>query len=139
MPRRRSGCDLVRLQQGGESKEVVRSIAGRLAGMSSLCVALSYRTSLALGWVQIQAMFEKYGFAGAFIQIQAVLTLYAQGEPRAHPMGLPCKRACSRNLCSGLKMHFVNVSLSSTGWQNQFSFTCRTRLVCAPRSDFVHG
>ncbi|GAQ89930.1 actin related protein [Klebsormidium nitens] len=27
----------------------------------------------------IETMFEKYGFAGAFIQIQAVLTLYAQG------------------------------------------------------------
>ena len=24
-------------------------------------------------------MFETYGFAGAFIQVQAVLTLYAQG------------------------------------------------------------
>lgn len=26
-----------------------------------------------------QMMFEKYGFAGAFVAIQAVLTLYAQG------------------------------------------------------------
>lgn len=29
----------------------------------------------------LQTMFEQYGFAAAFIQIQAVLTLYAQGEP----------------------------------------------------------
>ena len=28
----------------------------------------------------LQTMFETYGFAAAFIQIQAVLTLYAQGE-----------------------------------------------------------
>lgn len=28
----------------------------------------------------LQTMFEHYGFAAAFIQIQAVLTLYAQGE-----------------------------------------------------------
>ena len=27
-----------------------------------------------------QTMFERYGFTGAYIQIQAVLTLYAQGE-----------------------------------------------------------
>ena len=27
-----------------------------------------------------QTMFERYGFVGAYIQIQAVLTLYAQGE-----------------------------------------------------------
>ena len=27
----------------------------------------------------VGTMFEKYGFAGAFIQVQAVLTLYAQG------------------------------------------------------------
>ena len=30
-----------------------------------------------------QTMFERYGFAGAYIQIQAVLTLYAQGEVQA--------------------------------------------------------
>lgn len=29
--------------------------------------------------VCLQVMFEKYGFAGAYIAIQAVLTLYAQG------------------------------------------------------------
>ena len=29
--------------------------------------------------VWLQMMFEKYGFAGAFVAIQAVLTLYAQG------------------------------------------------------------
>lgn len=29
---------------------------------------------------QIEIMFEKYKFQGVFIQIQAVLTLYAQGE-----------------------------------------------------------
>ena len=28
----------------------------------------------------LQTMFEHYGFSAAFIQIQAVLTLYAQGE-----------------------------------------------------------
>lgn len=28
----------------------------------------------------LQTMFEQYGFAAAFIQIQAVLTLYAQGD-----------------------------------------------------------
>lgn len=28
---------------------------------------------------QVETMFEKYNFAGVFIQIQAVLTLYAQG------------------------------------------------------------
>lgn len=28
---------------------------------------------------QVEIMFEKYNFAGVFIQIQAVLTLYAQG------------------------------------------------------------
>ena len=28
----------------------------------------------------LQTMFEHYGFAAAFIQIQAVLTLYAQGK-----------------------------------------------------------
>ncbi len=27
----------------------------------------------------VATMFETYGFAGAFIQVQAVLTLYAQG------------------------------------------------------------
>ena len=31
---------------------------------------------------QIETMFEKYNFAGVFIQIQAVLTLYAQGAYR---------------------------------------------------------
>ena len=30
--------------------------------------------------VQIETMFEKYNFAGVFIQIQAVLSLYAQGH-----------------------------------------------------------
>lgn len=34
-----------------------------------------------LGW-QVETMFEKYNFAGVFIQIQAVLTLYAQGAYR---------------------------------------------------------
>lgn len=29
---------------------------------------------------QIETMFEKYNFGAVFIQIQAVLTLYAQGE-----------------------------------------------------------
>lgn len=29
--------------------------------------------------LQVETMFEKYNFAGVFIQIQAVLTLYAQG------------------------------------------------------------
>lgn len=29
-------------------------------------------------------MFEKYNFAGVFIQIQAVLTLYAQGASRKY-------------------------------------------------------
>ena len=29
--------------------------------------------------IQVETMFEKYNFAGVFIQIQAVLTLYAQG------------------------------------------------------------
>jgi len=28
----------------------------------------------------IETMFEKYNFAGVFIQIQAVLSLYAQGH-----------------------------------------------------------
>lgn len=31
---------------------------------------------------QVETMFEKYNFAGVFIQIQAVLTLYAQGAYR---------------------------------------------------------
>lgn len=31
-------------------------------------------------------MFEKYNFAGVFIQIQAVLTLYAQGASRKYAM-----------------------------------------------------
>jgi len=30
--------------------------------------------------LQIETMFEKYNFAGVFIQIQAVLSLYAQGH-----------------------------------------------------------
>lgn len=34
-----------------------------------------------LAW-QVETMFEKYNFAGVFIQIQAVLTLYAQGAYR---------------------------------------------------------
>lgn len=34
-----------------------------------------------LTW-QVETMFEKYNFAGVFIQIQAVLTLYAQGAYR---------------------------------------------------------
>lgn len=29
--------------------------------------------------LQVETMFEKYNFSGVFIQIQAVLTLYAQG------------------------------------------------------------
>ena len=29
--------------------------------------------------MQVETMFEKYNFGGVFIQIQAVLTLYAQG------------------------------------------------------------
>lgn len=32
--------------------------------------------------LQVETMFEKYNFAGVFIQIQAVLTLYAQGAYR---------------------------------------------------------
>ena len=33
-----------------------------------------------INWtLQVETMFEKYNFAGVFIQIQAVLTLYAQG------------------------------------------------------------
>ena len=28
----------------------------------------------------LQTVFERYGFSGAFIQVQAVLTLYAQGN-----------------------------------------------------------
>lgn len=36
-----------------------------------------------MSWVnltlQVETMFEKYNFSGVFIQIQAVLTLYAQG------------------------------------------------------------
>ena len=42
----------------------------------------------------LQTMFEHYGFAAAFIQIQAVLTLYAQGKtccPLAHD-DVPCDR-----------------------------------------------
>ena len=31
----------------------------------------------------LETMFERYGFEGAFVQIQAVLVLYAQG---AHPI-----------------------------------------------------
>lgn len=30
----------------------------------------------------IEVMFEKYGFAGAYVAIQAVLTLYAQVGPK---------------------------------------------------------
>lgn len=29
--------------------------------------------------LQVETMFEKYNFAAVFVQIQAVLTLYAQG------------------------------------------------------------
>lgn len=32
-----------------------------------------------------EVMFEKYQFHGIYVAIQAVLTLYAQGEAPAHP------------------------------------------------------
>ena len=38
-----------------------------------------------------QIMFEEYGFEGVYVAIQAVLTLYAQGEP--HPS----------NTCAGVR------------------------------------
>lgn len=33
---------------------------------------------------QVETMFEKYNFAGVYIQIQAVLTLYAQGAYKCY-------------------------------------------------------
>lgn len=39
----------------------------------------SFHVNCVVIW-QIETMFEKYNFGAVFIQIQAVLTLYAQGE-----------------------------------------------------------
>ena len=41
------------------------------------CNDISYYPCVVL---QIEVMFEKYNFGAVFIQIQAVLTLYAQGK-----------------------------------------------------------
>lgn len=38
-------------------------------------------------WLLLQVMFETYQFAGVYIAIQAVLTLYAQGR-KTHMLGL---------------------------------------------------
>ncbi|GJS16988.1 ribonuclease H-like domain-containing protein [Tanacetum coccineum] len=43
------------------------------------------------GWY-VETMFEKYNFAGVFIQIQAVLTLYAQGAYKVVLLGKPSDR-----------------------------------------------
>ena len=55
----------------------------------------------------VGTMFEKYGFSGAFIQVQAVLTLYAQGlltgacgPARAFPQGNAL--SCSHHTRAGL-------------------------------------
>jgi len=37
----------------------------------------------------VATMFETYGFKAAFIQVQAVLTLYAQGLLTGAPLELP--------------------------------------------------
>ena len=55
----------------------------------------------------VQTMFQRYGFAGVQVQIQAVLTLYSQGRlstrrklPHKHHIALPplsstiCSKAC---------------------------------------------
>lgn len=47
----------------------------------------------------LQTMFETYGFAAAFIQIQAVLTLYAQGALQ------PTAFAAFCSTCFDLELH----------------------------------
>lgn len=51
-----------------------------------VCNVMNYYCWPLMIWLdsmfQIETMFEKYNFAGVFIQIQAVLTLYAQGAYR---------------------------------------------------------
>ena len=42
----------------------------------------------------LQTMFESYGFAAAFVQIQAVLTLYAQGTHQASAPHHMCMLIC---------------------------------------------
>jgi actin-related protein 2 len=54
----------------------------------------------------VGTMFEKYGFSGAFIQVQAVLTLYAQGLLTGAWRSMHCHRALHRRAhitrCAGL-------------------------------------
>lgn len=38
----------------------------------------------------IEVMFEKYGFAGAYVAIQAVLTLYAQVNKKKYVVTFKC-------------------------------------------------
>jgi actin-related protein 2 len=38
----------------------------------------------------LEVMFEKYNFAGAHVQVQAVLTLYAQGKLKVTPAPSVC-------------------------------------------------
>ena len=48
----------------------------------------------------VSTMFETYGFEGAFIQVQAVLTLYAQGLLTGAPLRRSVVgRAC--RVCGG--------------------------------------
>ena len=51
-----------------------------------------------------QIMFESYGFQGVFVAIQAVLTLYAQGELFCHPPHYqrPANE-CLKHLCKAYK------------------------------------
>ncbi|KAH0656029.1 hypothetical protein KY285_030911 [Solanum tuberosum] len=44
---------------------------------------LRYEEPLMEQNLKVETMFEKYNFAGVFIQIQVVLTLYAQGDVMA--------------------------------------------------------
>ena len=73
-------------------------------------------------------MFERYGFAGAYIQIQAVLTLYAQGE--AAGTGHYC--CIEVGISSGLLAHQETQAGASKDLQVRLSETlsCNALLNC---------
>lgn len=56
----------------------------------------------------LETMFETYNFAGAQVQIQAVLTLYAQGEPPLLPLQEARKPLLRRlhEACHGVSQHY---------------------------------
>lgn len=78
----------------------------------------------------LQTMFESYGFAAAFIQIQAVLTLYAQGthQPSApdHPFVLICFTSNDKlSSCRAAIMHCTHVGALTVFMRAELHGGCR--------------